>query len=256
MGKFVGIVKRSFWLHKLKKAVKGINMKFIIFLLSLIFLVKSVSAGDGDFFEVEGEQLVYKVSSQWKPSWMGGDSKGGFFIEYIPEYEQINTWKFGYLKIQRYPYPSTEILEKIKVSGTRISELAVLQLQDEAAKGCGGKHEKMTQKTSTFNGMIFSVSGGFCDKYGKAAPYGEGSVFAFIEGVDFLHSVQYSWRPVDKEMAKENAPWGIFSPLLAQYLNDIKLITSCGSSSGDAKACAGKYPIRVTSETIRNPVKK
>lgn len=226
-----------------------------IFLI-LTFFSHKAFAVEGDFFEIEGEQLVYKVSTQWRPVWMSGDPKANFFVEYIPEYEQINNWKFGYLKIQRHPYPAPEIMEKIKASGGRISDIAAQQFQEQTSKNCLGKHEKMTHRTNTFNNLFFSVTGGFCNKYGSVAPYGEGAVFAFIEGKDFLHSVQYGWRPIDEKTAKENAPWGVFSPLLIQYLNEMKLITTCNSSAENSKSCNNKYPIRVTSESAPNPPSK
>ncbi len=115
-------------------------------------------------------------------------------------------------------------------SKTKISALALRIFIDKASNACGGKHFPMSQRTNIFNGVDFAVGGGFCAKYGSAAPFGEGSFIAFAEGKNYLFRIQYSWRPSSAE-DKSSLSWRITPETAKQYLEAIKASYLCGGAN-------------------------
>lgn len=185
-------------------------------------------ANEGTSFPVIGEQLDHAPPPGWKLAWMTGKADGTYGVEYIPAEENIKTWRGGYLAIARMEYPSAEIRKEIENSKTRVADIALLKYGEVSKKTCGGTHEQMSQRTSVFNGIYFGVSGGFCDKYGPMAPFGEGSVYAFIEGKDYLFRIQYGWRPLSADDQKEYLPWRIAPQKVRGYVEAIRTTTLCG----------------------------
>jgi hypothetical protein len=198
--------------------------------LSLLFATSpptTLATEDGAPFAVTGEQIDHPVPKDWKLAWMGGKSDGRFVVEYIPEAEQIDSWREGYLAIERLPYPSAEALKDIESKKRTVSEFALSLYIQIATETCGGKHQSMSQRSNTFNGTYFSVGGGFCDKYGSAAPFGEGSFVAFAQGTSFLFRIQYGWRPKSVQELSANLPWRITPQVAKKYLEAIKASLLC-----------------------------
>ena len=208
------------------------SRKAVNFLVQLLFLaslpLSTIAAEDGALFVVKGEQMDYSPPSGWKLAWMNGKQDGEFVAEYIPENEDIFTWREGYLSVKRMAYPPVETLQKLKENKTRIADVALIQTINQAKELCGGHHTPMSQRTNTFNGVYFAVGGGYCDKYGPAAPYGEGSFVAFAEGKKFFFRIQYSWRPKSADEQKTNLPWRISPEKAQEYLESIMAMRLCG----------------------------
>lgn len=185
----------------------------------------------GKPFKVIGEQVEHKIPDGWKLAWMEGKADGRYFAEYIPAGEDINSWRTGYLAIERIPYPSPQILDEIHKMKTTFSEIGLHHFMEIAAKRCGEKHIEMSRRVNTFNGVFFAVSGGFCDHYDNIAPFGEGAFVAFLEGKNNVFRIQYSWRPISEATKNNDLPWRIPSNKAEAYLNAIKATTLCGGES-------------------------
>jgi hypothetical protein len=194
---------------------------------------------NGAPFAVVGEQLDYAAPKGWKLAWMDGKPDGSYVAEYIPQTEEINSWRDGYLAIARLPYPPAQILKEIENSKTTISELALIQYIQKAKDTCGGKHEAMSQRTNTFNDIYVAVGGGFCDKYGSAAPFGEGAFVAFAQGKNYLFRVRYGWRPRSDQNQSDNLPWRITPSVAKEYLEAIKALSLCAGVG--QPACKNNY---------------
>lgn len=186
------------------------------------------AANDGVPFSVIGEQLDLRPPEGWKLAWMSGKADGSYIVEYIPEAEDIDSWRVGYLAIERLEYPPAEVLKELEKRKTRVADVALYQFAKKAKETCGGRHMEMAHRTNTFNGVYFAVGGGFCDRYGQAAPFGEGSFFAFAEGESYLFRIQYGWRPKTIQDQESNVPWRIAPQKAAQYLEAIKATSLCG----------------------------
>lgn len=200
----------------------------------------AVSAeNDGVPFSVIGEQLDHRPPEGWKLAWMSGKADGSYIVEYIPDAEDINSWRVGYLAIERLEYPPTEVLKELEKHKTRVADVALYQLVKKAKETCGGQIAEMARRTNTFNGVYFAVSGGYCDRYGQAAPFGEGSFIAFAEGNSYLFRIQYGWRPKTAQDQENNIPWRIAPQKATQYLEAIKATSLCGGL--DQPACR-TYP--------------
>ncbi|GGP25005.1 hypothetical protein [Silvimonas amylolytica] len=189
-------------------------------------------------FAVTGERVTTQIPKGWKLAWMQGDPAGGFMAEYLPEGEDINHWRGEYLAIARFPYPSATVLKQMTEKKVHISEVALSQFMSATQAGCGGKRDEMPHGLNQIDGLLFAVSGGFCDKLEPAAPFGEGQFVAFIEGKDFLHKVQYSWRPGSAFEASANKPMRLPKQKTVQYLEAIKASRLC---DGSYKACTGNF---------------
>lgn len=212
------------------------SIKNIIWILALFFSYISFSyaESDGKPFKVNGERLDLSPPDNWKLAWMSGDPNKSYFVEYIPENDDINSWKNGYLLIERYPYPPPEILEELAASKMRIATVALIQLTNLVAKDCPDKFEPTSQKIDTFNGLFFAVGGGYCSIGRKITKYGEGAFTAFVEGKDFIYKIQYGWRP-QTEAEKRSSPWGIDEKTATFYLESLKSATLCDDSKSNCK---------------------
>lgn len=196
--------------------------------VATIFVLPFVAvAGDGEFFEVKGEQIMHSAPAGWKLVWMSGAADGRYVAEYIPEADDIKSWREGYLAIERMPYPSSEALAKLRKTKSPLSAVLLHHYIELAARSCGGKHQSMSQRTNTYNDVVFAVGGGFCEKYGTAAPFGEGAFVAFAEGKDYLFRIQYAWRPRSAE-DNSDLTWRITPDKAKQYLEAIKASYLCG----------------------------
>jgi len=207
--------------------MKSVFLTIPLLLLPGISPIVTFATEKGTPFRVIGEQLEHPIPKNWKLAWMDGKPDGRFVVEYIPENDDINTWRKGYLAIERLPYPSSEVMQQIEGN---ISEFALSRYIQLAKERCAGKHKAMSQRTNTFKNTLMSVGGGFCDKYGPAAPFGEGSFVAFVQGEDFLFRVQYGWRPDSTKELNANLPWRISRQAATQYLEAIKASSLCGGT--------------------------
>ena len=206
----------------------------LLALLTAMPLVVS-AANEGAPFLIIGEQLDHRPPAGWKLAWMSGKADGSYIVEYISEDEDIKSWRKGYLAIERLEYPPPEVLQEIEKYKTRLADVALHQFVKRAKETCGGQHTEMVQRTSTFNGVYFAVGGGYCDRYGQAAPFGEGSFIAFAEGKNYFFRLQYGWRPKTIEEQERNIPWRIDPQRASQYLEAIKETALCGGL--DQPAC-------------------
>lgn len=187
------------------------------------------AAANGEPFPITGEQLEFPLPEGWKLAWMSGKGGGGGYLsEYIPQTEGIHSWREGYLAVERLEYPSTEALKELEKYKIRLSDFALHQFLKKAKEICGGQHTNMAQRTNIFNGVYFAVGGGYCDRYGPAAPFGEGSFVAFAEGKNFWFRIQYGWRPKTLQEQGNNLPWRISPKKATDYLEAIKAATLCG----------------------------
>lgn len=207
------------------------NLSTTFHLLLKLVLLTPLAAWaieDGVPFPVVGEQLDHRPPNEWKLAWMSGKADGGYIAEYIPQSEEIDSWRDGYLAIERLPYPPAEVLKEIESRKTRVADVALSLFVKKAKETCVGQHVEMSQRTNTFNGAYFAVGGGYCDRYGPSAPFGEGSFVAFVEGKNYLFRVQYGWRPKSSQEQVSNMPWRITSQKAVQYLEAIKASSLCG----------------------------
>lgn len=212
-------------------------MKKILFAIAIVVVSTSASYADaleGTPFSVKGERLDVTPPNGWKVAWMKGDPNSEYFVEYIPENEDINSWKGGYLMVVRKPYPVPEIMKKIAEAKTRIADLAIINAINTATKNCPDNHEPTSQRTNTFNGVYFAVGGGYCSLGAENVPFGEGAFLAFVEGRDFLYTIQYGWRP-QSEAEKRVSPWGIEESKAKFYLESITSATLCDDSKSNCK---------------------
>jgi hypothetical protein len=183
-------------------------------------------------FAIQGERLQYQPPQGWKIAYMEGTPDGDYVIEYLPDGENLASWRTGYLSIRRKSLPSENIMDQIKAKKLHLPALVVAQLQQGAKQGCQGKFEAMSHRDNTYNNLYFSVSGGFCGKYGSAAPYGEGSIVAVVEAKANFFTIQYGWRPVSDTDLKDYA-WRITPENAEKYIKSIMRMRVCE----DAAAC-------------------
>lgn len=218
-------------------------LNFFVTVVLLVFCL-GVSAKDGDPFEISGEQLLFRRSPQWDLVWMARNPDEGYFIEYVPSYEHISNWKFGYQKVQRYPMPSSEAIGQVLQETNSVSLLEGLSKihQSQAKQACQGEYRPLPLVRDKVNSMDFVRGGGFCTKYGGPAAFGEGAIIAFYLGKDYVHSVHYGWRPIDLKSQQENSPYGVFLPLLGNHLKSLSMVSVCGSQDKSMPSCPSNYP--------------
>lgn len=192
--------------------------------LSLSFAMAASPAGaallDGKVFQPNGENLVIQPPAGWRMAYMNGDPNGDYVIEFMPRNESHDSWREGYMSVQRGAYEPS--------SGTHLSSQLVQRVLQGAQRNCAGRFTPMKSKDSVNHGAYTSISGGFCDRYNNdAAPYGEGSLVAVVEGKKNLFLVQFGWRPATENELK-NYGWRITPERLQQYLNLLNQATLCG----------------------------
>jgi hypothetical protein len=188
------------------------------------------AAEKGQPFDVSGERIDIQAPAGWKLAWMDGTPNGSYLQEFIPENEDINTWRKGYLSIRRIAYPPAATVEEIKRANSHVADAALASFMKATAANCSEKHTAMSQRANDFNGVHFAVGGGFCDRHGPAMPFGEGAIIAFVEGRDFLFFMQYGWRPADEREAQSNLPLRQSSDVIRSYLEAIKATSLCGGA--------------------------
>ena len=145
------------------------------------------AAQEGSLFQPNGENLIIQPPSGWRLAYMNGDPNGDYVVEFLPQNESHDSWREGYMSVQRGAASVSP--------GVHMSTQIVQRVLQGAQNGCSGHFTPMKQKDSMTNGAYTSISGGFCDRYGPAAPFGEGSLVAVIEGTKNLFLVQFGWRP-------------------------------------------------------------
>ena len=195
---------------------------------------ETVSNSSWKPFSVIGEQIEHPVPAGWKLAWMEGSPNGANYAEYIPEGEDIEHWRSGYLLLRRVPLPSEEVLAKIEGGKNKLADGSLIGFFQKANKACAGTNELMSQRTNVFNGLYMAVGGGFCDRYGTSAPFGEGALVAFAVGKDYLFQMQYGWRPANEQQAKADLPWRIDGERARKYLEAFKASKLCGGAGEPA----------------------
>lgn len=194
------------------------------------------AAEAGAPFTVNGEQLALPIPKFWKLAWMEGAADADYVAEYIPEDEDINSWRGGYLQISRAAYPPADVLARLAEARVNISDMALAQHVSTAARHCGGRHEAMQAQALTYNGIRLALGGGFCDQYGPAAPFGEGAYIAFVEGKDYMFRLHYGWRPRTPAERASYLPWRLAPAADAYFQDALKAATLCGGK--DQPPCA------------------
>lgn len=218
-----------------------INKECLIKAISNLFFILPLLVGVANFSHAEeiygtqtskvviqGEQPAHPIPDGWQAGYFKGDVNGEYVVEYTPNGEDVRGWKNGYLAISRYNYPENKVITQIKESNLAVADVAVMVAQEQAQKGCAGTYTPMSHRNNIFNDLFFSVSGGFCNKYGVIAPLGEGAIVSTIEGKDYLFNIQYSWRPQTK--AQQNLDWGTTPSMIEDYLTRITQTSLCGSN--------------------------
>jgi hypothetical protein len=186
-----------------------------------------MASKEGYPFVVNGEQIEFAPPEGWKLTWMSGSANGPYIAEYIPAEESIDTWRKGYLAIQRLALPKEAVLKNLKEANIKLADAMMSAFVSEANKTCDGTNTPMPQESITFNGLYFAISGGFCDKFGAIAPFGEGALIAFAEGEHYWYKIEYAWRP-DSQEELNNLPWRIEKGKGIDYMNSIRLMRLCG----------------------------
>ena len=204
---------------------------FSSLLLGMLIMPTFAGESDGKSFAVLGEQVDHQIPNGWKLAWMDGQVDGRYLMEFIPADEDIKAWRSGYLAIERIPLPSTEAMEEVRQMKTSLAEVGLHYFINQAESRCGGRHEEMSRRVNTFNGILFAVSGGFCSRYGATAPFGEGAFVAFLEGQQNIFRIQYAWRPASEADGNLHLPWRISPDKAGAYLNAIKATTLCGAEN-------------------------
>ena len=189
--------------------------------LLLALPLSTHAAVEGLLFQPNGENLVIQPPLGWRLAYMNGDPNGAYVVEFLPPNESHDSWREGYMMVQRGPLEGAP--------GSGMARQIVQRVLGAAQLKCAGRFISMQQKDSFTNGAATSVNGGFCDRVGATAPHGEGSVIAVIEGVNNLFLVQFSWRPPTENSLKDYT-WRITPEGLQQYLNLLNQATLCGGS--------------------------
>jgi len=188
--------------------------------------------------KVSGEQPDVAVPAGWKLAYKAVHPDGAYFFEYIPEGENIDNWRSGYLFVGRAPYPEHRKKTDLnQPKAASIGDAMVSAIQKEVADACKGQGSfmPMSHRWNIFNGSRVSVSGGFCSKMGSAAPYGEGAIVSVIEGEEYLHQISFHWRPISAEQREKRMPaWGDTDENIIRYLQTIRATKLCGGKNGAA----------------------
>jgi len=169
-----------------------------------------------------GENLEIRPPAGWRLSYTTGDPESNYLVEFMPNSEDHDSWREGYMSVQRGAYTP--------IAGQHLATQAVSGLIQAAQTKCAGHFSAMQQKETQTNGAYTTIGGGFCERYSSVAPYGEGSLTAVIEGKKNLFLVQFGWRPATENDLKDYN-WRIKPERLQQYLNLLNQATLCGGPS-------------------------
>ena len=207
---------------------KCILIGLVVFLSTISGLASS-DAKDGHLFDVSGLQLAISPPESWSAVWMSGESQGTYFVEYLPEGSDVNSWRDGYILVQRISFiDKQETLNKIESAGFSLVDFAFNGFLYKAQKTCPGNYVKSYSKSETFNNIEYVLGAGYCDKYGPAAPFGESNVFAYVRRGDLLFNVKFAWRPHSKEDQVSNPHWPIPQERVDFVFNVLKSAFLCG----------------------------
>ncbi|MFL9925809.1 hypothetical protein PQR62_16125 [Herbaspirillum lusitanum] len=211
-------------------------MKWIAVMLAALLASANVSAEllEGSVFQPNGENLIIQTPPNWRMAYMNGDPGSDYVVEFLPPNEAHDSWREGYMSVQRRTLPGSALMDGIRARQLTLSSVAVGEVLQNVQRNCAGKFMQMRQKDTLTGSAPTSISGGFCDRYGAAAPYGEGSVFAVVEGKKSLFVVQFGWRPATQD---ENKQFGyrISPERLQVYLDLLNRAVLCGAD--DEPAC-------------------
>ena len=188
----------------------------------------------GRVFQPQGENLMISSPSGWRMAYMNGDPTSDYVIEFLPPNEALDSWREGYMSVQRRTFPDSALLNNIKARNLTVSAVAMNQVMQNVQSNCPGRFIPMRQKDSFTNGIPTSVSGGFCDRVGMTAPYGEGSVVGIFQGKERMFVVQFGWRPATESEWKDQT-FRITPAKLQTYLDLLNSATLCGGA--DEPAC-------------------
>ncbi|MFJ3045254.1 hypothetical protein ACIPEN_05435 [Herbaspirillum chlorophenolicum] len=183
----------------------------------------------GAVFQPKGENLMISPPPGWRMAYMDGRPDGDYVVDFLPPNEAHDSWREGYMGVQRRSFPDSALLDNIKARNLNVPQVAIAEIMQGAQRNCPGRFQPMGQKNTVTNGIPTSVSGGFCDRAGAAAPYGEGSVVAVFQGQERLFVVQFGWRPATQNELKEYG-WRITPAKLQQYLDLLNGATLCGGA--------------------------
>lgn len=182
---------------------------------------------EGRLFQPRGENLMISPPPGWRLAYMDGDPDGNYVVDFLPANEAHDSWREGYMGVQRRGYPDAALAANIQARNLTVAQVALTEVMQGAQRNCPGRFVAMAQKDGSTNNIPVSVSGGFCDRTGPVAPYGEGTVLAVYQGKQQLFVVQFSWRP-PTENALKQYPYRISPAGLQQYLDLLNAATLCG----------------------------
>lgn len=188
----------------------------------------------GRVFQPQGENLMISPPAGWRMAYMNGDPTGDYVIEFLPPNEALDSWREGYMSVQRRTFPDSALMSNIKARNLTVGSVAIGQIMQNVQSNCPGRFMPMRQKDSFTNAIPTSVSGGFCDRVGTTAPYGEGSVVAAFQGKEKVFVVQFGWRPATANEWQDQA-FRITPAKLQTYLDLLNNATLCGGA--DEPAC-------------------
>lgn len=181
----------------------------------------------GRIFQPAGENLMIAPPAGWRLAYMDGDPGGEYVVDFLPANEAHDSWREGYMGVQRRGYPGASLVENIQARNLSIAQVALAEVMQGAQRNCPGRFNAMGQKVSMTNNMPTAISGGFCERVGPAAPYGEGTVLGVFQGKQYLFVVQFSWRPSTANELNQFA-FRITPARLQQFLDLMNAATLCG----------------------------
>lgn len=202
--------------------------------LAALLPLQARAEAEGSVFQPRGENLMISPPAGWRMAFMDGDPGGDYVVDFLPANEAHDSWREGYMGIQRRSFPDSALVANITARNLTVAQVAITEVMQNAQRNCPGRFVPMKQKDSLTNGIPTSTSGGFCDRAGAAAPYGEGTVLAVYQGKERLFVVQFSWRPSTQNELNQYA-FRITPARLQQFLDLMNAATLCGGP--DEGAC-------------------
>jgi len=203
------------------------SMRAVLACATLLPALAAAEALEGAIFQPTGENLMVSAPAGWRLAYMNGAPAGDYVVEFMPANEAHDSWREGYMSVQRRSFPEAGLLANIQARNLTVAQVAVNELMQGVQRACPGRFVAMRQKDSVTNGVPTSVSGGFCDRAGSIAPYGEGAVVAVYQGTERMFVVQFGWRPATPNELKETA-FRVTPAKLQQYLDLLNAATLCG----------------------------
>jgi len=183
----------------------------------------------GRLFQPAGENLMITPPPGWRLAFMNGDPAGEYVVDFLPANEAHDSWREGYMGVQRRAFPDASLVNNIQARNLTVAQVALSEVLQGAQRNCPGRFTAMGQKISMTNNMPTAVSGGFCDRVGPSAPYGEGTVLGVFQGKQYLFVVQFSWRPSTANELNQYA-YRITPARLQQFLDLMNAATLCGGA--------------------------